>query len=193
MINSVTYKNDLNKIFESLDKIEQLNGKSIFITGATGLIGSAIVDFLIFIAKNKKLEIEIFIGVRSPDKAYRLFGKAVNYIIYDATKHINLDYKFDYIIHAASPANPTEYVKNPVGTMLSNLLGTNELLAYSNLNAVNKFLYISSSEVYGIKNNKEPYRENEYSYLDILNDRACYPSSKRAAESLCISPSLNRR
>ena len=48
-------------------------------------------------------------------------------------------------------------------------------------------LYISSGEIYGIKNNGEPYREDDYGYIDVLNARACYPCSKRAAENLCIS------
>ena len=36
----------------------------------------------------------------------------------------------------------------------------------------------------------DPYFENDYGFLDILNQRASYPSSKRAAETLCVAYSL---
>ena len=50
-----------------------------------------------------------------------------------------------------------------------------------------RILYISSSEVYGNKKDNEPYLEDEYGYVDILDSRSCYPSSKRASETLCAA------
>lgn len=50
-----------------------------------------------------------------------------------------------------------------------------------------RLLYVSSSEVYGNKTGNQPYKEKDYGYVDILNQRACYPSAKRAAETLCTA------
>ena len=42
--------------------------------------------------------------------------------------------------------------------------------------------------MYGERNNNnEPLTEKDYAYIDILNVRASYASSKRATETLCIS------
>ena len=111
----------------------------------------------------------------------------MKYIEYNALKEIKFDISFDYIIHAASLASPELYVTKPVETMLCNLMGLQKLLEYCREKGVKKILYISSSEVYGKKENNEPYKINEYGYLDILGNRASYPSAKRASETLCAS------
>ncbi|MFQ7094394.1 MAG: NAD-dependent epimerase/dehydratase family protein [Ruminococcus sp.] len=55
----------------------------------------------------------------------------------------------------------------------------------SRKNKSNRVVYISSSEVYGSKLKDQPYQESDYGYVDLLNPRSCYPSSKRASETLC--------
>lgn len=69
--------------------------------------------------------------------------------------------------------------------MPSNIIGINALFAHSS--ETSRLLYISSSEVYGKKEDHDPYKEEEYGFVDILNPRASYPSSKRAAETLCAA------
>lgn len=193
MLNSELYLADLNKIHTVIKHAEKLNNKCIFVTGATGLIGSAIVDYLIYLIKYHNYKIDIAVGVRSISRAYARFSKylqecGVTCIEYDAAKPTVLNGDFDYILHAASPATPSEYVNNPVNTMLANFIGINSILEYAaKTQKAKKVLYISSSEVYGTKSDSKPYAEQEYGYLDILNSRACYPSSKRAAETLCVS------
>ena len=192
MLSSKLYLDDLNKIHASIKNIDSLNHRHIFITGATGLIGSALVDYLLYLITVKKFDLKITIGVRNIDKAYKRFGQFINknylnYILFDATQSVNLSGAYDYIVHAASPANPAEFSSVPVDTMLSNLISLNSLLDYAKNQKVKKLIYVSSSEVYGIKGDSKPYRETEYGYLDILNERACYPSAKRAAETLCVS------
>ena len=91
------------------------------------------------------------------------------------------------IIHAASPATPKSYAANPVETMLANIEGVKGLLEYVKERPAARFCYISSSEVYGIRESAEPYAEGDYGYVDILNPRACYPSAKRASETLCAA------
>ncbi len=79
------------------------------------------------------------------------------------------------------------YLKLPVETMLANIVGLSAMFDLARARSVRRLLYISSSEVYGQKEGMNPYAENDFGYLDILNQRAGYPSSKRAGESLCVA------
>jgi nucleoside-diphosphate-sugar epimerase len=74
--------------------------------------------------------------------------------------------------------------------MAANFIGLNNLLSLAAKKNAKRVLYLSSSEVYGQKDSMDPYFENDYGFLDILNQRASYPSSKRAAETLCVAYSM---
>lgn len=192
MLNSNLYDKNLIETINNIKDIHVLENKSILITGATGLIGSAIIDTLVYANINNNLNINIYVAARNEDKVRSRFEQSYdkeffNFIKYDANDDVEFDFKVDYIIHAASNAHPLAYSEQPVETMLSNFNGMNNLLQYARKNQVTRTLYISSSEVYGQKEGNEPYNENDYGFIDILNPRACYPSSKRAAETLCAS------
>ena len=113
--------------------------------------------------------------------------QAYQFVFFDATETAEIPLHVDYIIHGASNANPAAYVKEPVETMLSNITGTNSLLKSASKAGVKRLLYISSSEVYGKKVGNEPFIETDYGFVDILSARSCYPSAKRAAETLCVA------
>ena len=186
------YLRDLENIQECIPGISRLKNKSILVTGANGLIGSTIIDFFIQLNDICSANNKIYIGARNKKKAIERFGdnlsrRDIEYIDYDALRPINFDLELNYIIHSASPANPDVYIRQPVETMLSNFGGLNNILEYARTKAVERVAYISSSEVYGKKIAAGAYGEDEYGYLDILNPRACYPSAKRAAETLCVA------
>ena len=186
------YFENIQKALMSVPSVSALNGKRILITGATGLIGSAVTDTLIYLVENLKLDIEIYAASRKKEALVKRFKEYAykNYFFimeYDATQELLFsDIKFDYILHCASNAHPHAYSKEPVETMLCNLIGLNNLLKYSVEYGVKRLLYVSSSEIYGNKADNMLYKEDDICDLDILSARACYPSSKRAAETLCI-------
>ena len=93
--------------------------------------------------------------------------------------------RFDYVIHAASNAHPVAFSKDPVGTMKTNLLGTINLL--DKIDNTTKFLYLSSGEIYGNGIGDEIFSEKSIGRVDSKQFRSCYPESKRAAETLCVS------
>ena len=97
------------------------------------------------------------------------------------------DAVFDYIIHCAGNASPELYVNKAVETMLMNFSGLNGLLSYAVTHPVSGVLFLSSSEVYGIKETEKPFSEGDYGFVDLLHVRSSYSNSKRAAETLCCS------
>ncbi len=192
MIYSEQYWNDVKKTAENIPCLEKLNGSSILITGATGMIGSAVTDILLYQNREKQAGILLYLAGRNKQyMAERFSGIEINkdyiFVEYDATKNIRLEIKADYIIHGASNANPALYTKEPVETILGNIIGLNTLFDLAVKEKAKRLLYISSSEVYGNKTNAKPYEEDDYGFVDILNPRACYPNAKRASENLCVA------
>lgn len=182
LLESVLYKTDLLKAISNAD-LNKLDGKSIFVTGGLGLIGSAIIDVLIMYGKIDK----IYVGARNEEQFQARFGgfHNVEYVYYDALKSLNLDIYPDYIILGAGLASPELYTEKPVETILSNFDGTHKLLEYSKKYKIQRLLYISSSEVYGNKKTDDPFMEGNYGEIDIDNIRSSYAIAKRSSEVLC--------
>ena len=184
---------DIDKAIEILPEMYELSGKRIMITGCTGLICSAITDVLIRWNQKHDEKIRIIAACRNAEKVHSRFSpfdseQWFDSVHYDAISTENeLPLKCDYIIHGASNSTPKMIAREPVETMLSNFLGVKYLLDYARETDVSRLLYISSSEVYGKKEENRPYQTDDYGYIDLLNPRNSYSVGKRAAETLCIS------
>lgn len=183
---SNSYWDDVGLICGHIPQIEKLDNKKILITGATGMVCSSVVEILEYLNRKTNAGIEIVLAGRDGKRIRERFNEKFGYefVLYDATKECKLNIDVDLIIHGASNANPALYARNPVETLLGNIVGTNSLLELAKRTNA-RLLYISSSEVYGRKENNCPYYEEDYGFIDILNSRACYPNGKRAAETLC--------
>ena len=191
---SASYWEDLGTAATQIPNVRELHGSKILVTGATGMICSAVVDVLLYLNREFDAGILVYVAGRSEKQAAQRFGSfstadGLNYVPYDAAGRelVSVDTTLDYIIHGASNANPALYAERPVETMLANILGLSTMFDLARAREARRLLYISSSEVYGQKDGSQPYGEEDYGYLDILNERASYPSSKRAGESLCVA------
>lgn len=173
-----------------MDQIkEKLRSKSLLITGASGLICSSFIDLLMR-NNDQGAHISIYAMSRNEEYAHKRFetywgNPLFTFIEHDVIETLSLDVSLDYIIHGASNASPKRYATDPVGTMKSNLWGVSNLLELAK-EKKSRLLYISSGEVYG-EGDGSDFTEDYSGYVDCLNSRACYPSSKRASETLCIS------
>ncbi|MDO4607954.1 MAG: NAD-dependent epimerase/dehydratase family protein [Clostridia bacterium] len=187
LYSSQIYLQDLNDCVESLNIWERFRNKKLLITGAGGLVCSAVIDVLWFASKKLGLNLTIYAAGRNREKIQARFGDAVNFVEYDALKPITFNVKADYIIHGASNATPNFYSTQPVETMMANLDGIKNLLDFALKTKAEKIMYVSSSEVYGKKEFSEAFSEENYGFLDVLNPRSCYAQAKRASETLCAS------
>ncbi len=184
---------DLDTVLAGLPELKELTGKAVLVTGCTGLICSAVMDLLIRWNEFHADKITIMAAGRRFKNIVERFNPFVTadwfkFVSYDASDANNyFNDRCDYIIHGASNASPAKYIKEPVETLLSNVLGIKCLLDYAKGCNAKRVLFISSSEVYGKKEGAEPYRLGDYGYIDLLNVRNSYSIGKRAAETLCVS------
>lgn len=193
LYDSKLWISDIDQVIGVLPELDLLAGKSVLITGASGLICSAIVDVLFRYNDSHNNKIQIFAAGRTLDKMRCRFGNMTGrgdfrYVPYNAASADNkLNFHADFIIHGASNAFPSAIVNEPVETMLSNFMGLKELLDYAKKEGSERVLYISSSEVYGKIDDFAPYNEKQYGFIDLLESRNSYSVGKRAAETLCVS------
>lgn len=184
----MAYIDDILSIWDKELPWEKLSGANVLVTGATGLIGGCLVDVLM---SNPNIDYKVYASGRNENRARKRFARYIEnehfyYLNYDVVKPLGGNVAFDYIIHAASNASPNFFANNPVEVMMSNICGVSNLVEYGLTHGIKRFLYVSSGEVYG-EGDGRVFTEDYSGYVDCTRPRSCYPSSKRAAETLCAS------
>ncbi len=166
-----------------------LKNKTILITGATGMLGRYLTEYFIYLNKEKELNLHLLLLIRNRRKAESLFGnildKNIQLLISDLISPLELNENINFIIHAASLADPQYYKTNPVDVATPNILGTYYLLELAKKKDVDRFLYFSSAEIYGKIQNSRIITETTLGSIDPLDIRSCYSESKRMGETLC--------
>ena len=194
LYNNRTYMDDIKKISELDYSWDKLKGKSLAISGATGMIGSFLIDVLMYRNENFNQNVTVYAFGRNEEKAKKRFGKYFNNDSFVFVKQdINFPIedsicgeKVDFIIHAASNTHPVAYANDPIGTISANVIGTNNLLDWASKVFCERFVFISSVEVYGEnKGDTDKFAEDYLGYIDCNTLRAGYPESKRTGEALC--------
>ena len=184
----MSYKDDIFNAATLDLPWDKLSGCNILITGATGLIGSCIVEVLL---SHPGKDYHVYASGRNEDRAKLRFQEytddpSFHFIKYDVSEPLEGDTRFDFIIHAASNASPNFFATKPVEVIKSNIIGVSNLMNYGLHHGLKRFLFVSSGEVYG-EGDGRVFTEDYSGYVDPTSPRSCYPSSKRAAETLCVS------
>lgn len=173
---------------------DMLRNKAVMVTGGGGFLAAYLVKALLTASAIKGLNTKVICLVRGNPKKYVRLGNQLDHpdlqwVVHDITRPLPADFPAaDYIVHSASQASPKYYGSDPVGTLLANSAGTQNLLEYSRFAGTQKFMFFSSGEVYGTP--LEPDHqicETDYGYLDPMNVRSCYAESKRLGETLCAA------
>ena len=160
---------------------EEISGKRILVTGATGLIGKALIKTLL------ECEAVVYAVVRDRQKALSLWGDQVTLIESDVTEMLPENREIDYVIHGAAATSSRMFVEKPADVIRTNLFGTLHMLEFARANLVKGFVFLSTMEVYGNPDQEGIIDEKSGCSLDTMAARSSYPESKRMCENLCAA------
>lgn len=179
------YREDILQIL-STKGLNQLFGKTILVTGATGMLGMHLIDAFMAIG-----DINVIAVGRSRKNAEKRLGEYFSsdkflFIEQDVCSPLPKHLKVDYIIPLASNTHPLAYSQYPFETLMTNILGTKYALEKS-IECDATLLYPSTVEIYGNARDEDVFDEDYTGNLNLSNSRACYPESKRVCEAMCQS------
>jgi len=195
-MNNKLYTEDVIKIGESELPWEMLENKSVLITGANGMVGNFLIDVLMYRNIYRKLNCKIYPIVRNELLArHKYYGYKDNDLFslhkWDVNSqndivNDNIFEKVDFVIHLASNTHPVAYSTHPIETILTNTVGTINMLEFALKHENERFVFVSSNEIYGEnRGDVELFDETYCGYIDCNTLRAGYTESKRCGEALC--------
>lgn len=183
---------DLKQMADEHLDWHQFDGKTILVTGATGMLATYISYFLLYLKTEKGVDLRLLALCRTKTKAEKTFKEFLNkpyfsLLLQDVCEPIQYKDHIDYIFHLAGNASPHFINTDPVGIVKSNMIGTFNVLELAKAKKTSKVIFASTREVYG-KNEKEgSLTETSFGTIDPMENRSCYPESKRAAETILRS------
>lgn len=181
---------DLKFIEQSLgESSEKLRNKRIFLTGATGFIGKSMLEALLWLNKDKNLNLEILSISRDPENFFKKYPHFLGHHefrlfagdICDDISRLDLGL-LDLAIHAA-----TDVVGqiNPVALMKACVDGTTNVIKTAKEKGCQKFLLLSSGAVYGKQPlNIDRLSESYVGGVELTSPQSAYSLGKQVSEWL---------
>jgi len=177
---------DARDILDVVD-LSELAGKSILVTGASGLLGTYFMACLRELATRGQGPVTTCAIVQSavaPAMAalHDFPGATDVQADLSDTRSIRDLGQFDFIVHAAGYGQPGRFMEDQIKTVK---LNTNATMAlFEHLQPRGRFLFLSTSEVYsGLE--ASAYREDQIGTTNTDHPRACYIEAKRCGEAVC--------
>lgn len=182
-------KRDIDIILATHASWEELKGKTILVTGASGRLGMYIAQALLEANRKWNLGAQILLLARSREKLEKAYGSqlydaSVKLLLQDVTEPIQSECTADFVFHTAGLASPSDFTYRPIDTLWGHVQGTKNVLDYAVKSKTKRVLYVSTVEIYGTWNGENRIREEDMGPLSCSNYRACYPEAKRLCETM---------
>lgn len=188
---NMTYNQQLKITIEQSTFLQHLFGSTVLITGATGMVGTCMIELFMTYNDLFGSKIHIIAMARNEQRMREVFSDYLgrenfSFIIGDVNDGISYPGNVDYLIHAASNTHPVAYAADPIGTIQTNVIGLKNLLDYAVEKKATRTVFLSSVEIYGEnRGDVERFTEEYCGYIDCNTLRAGYPEGKRVGEALC--------
>jgi UDP-glucuronate decarboxylase len=156
------------------------------VTGGAGFIGSHLCERLMDEGA-RVVCLDSFLTGRRTNVAHLQDDPRFELVEHDVIDDLPIRLRripFTHIYHLACAASPPHYQADPEHTMLTNVLGTRNMLRLAEENSA-RLLLTSTSEVYGDPE-VHPQPESYCGWVNCTGPRACYDEGKRAAETLAF-------
>jgi UDP-glucuronate decarboxylase len=153
---------------------------TVLVLGGAGFLGSHLCESLLD-ANFSVICVDNLSTGRTENLKKMTSQPNFTFIEHDVKERFSI--KCEVIVNMASPASPPRYQLNPVGTLLTNFLGTFNALELARANNA-RFIQASTSEIYG-EPLTHPQKEDYWGNVNPIGPRSCYDEGKRAAETLC--------
>lgn len=168
---------------------QALDGRTVLVTGANGLIGRALTQTLLWYSLTRGSGTRVLALVRDAGRAQSAFGAALavgaplSFVAGDVTDLPPLPQPIDFVVHGASVTSSRDFVERPVDTLRTAVLGTQAVLDLARASSVRSLAQLSSMEVYGAPQGPAPVTEHVFDGFDPMVVRSSYPEAKRMAEA----------
>nr|WP_284734575.1 UDP-glucuronic acid decarboxylase family protein [Sphingosinicella terrae] len=161
--------------------------RTILVTGGAGFIGSHLCEALLADGDHVVCLDSFLTGRRanlrhleSESRFHVIESDVIDRLPY----RVENGQRFSHVFHLACAASPPHYQADPEHTMLTNVLGTRNMLRLAERSGA-RLLLTSTSEVYGDPE-VHPQPESYRGWVSCTGPRACYDEGKRAAETLAF-------
>ncbi|MFA9566431.1 MAG: UDP-glucuronic acid decarboxylase family protein [Acidimicrobiales bacterium] len=156
----------------------------VVITGGAGFLGSHIADRLLE-RGDEVIAIDNLI-TGSVSNIEQLFGTpGFTFVQHDVSSFVWVPGPVDRVMHLASPASPTDYLRMPIQTLKVGSLGTHNALGLAKAKGA-RFFLSSTSEIYGDPQ-EHPQTESYWGHVNPIGPRGVYDEAKRFAEALSMA------
>jgi len=191
LLDNDLYREDVERVANSPLNWELFHDSTVVLSGASGMIGSFLVDVLM--ARNIGNGMNCTVHALARDfvtlsQRFEPYSGHTNLVLMSADVSVDeLPFdRVDYVIHAASNTHPVAYAQDPVGTIMTNVQGTHAMMSLAHRANARRAVFLSTVEIYGEnRGDAEKFVESDMGYIDCNTVRAGYPESKRTGEALC--------